>query len=555
MKIIKSIFILLIPIIAHGQTGGTKTGQLGNEDIDIVKDYQPVLNDAFKISIQPDQDTVPPVREVKLNYKIEPIPANSAFNTTPIKPVRIKDETIKKLYRGWVKAGYGLESMPLLDVSFNSLRSKNFDAGVRFQHLSASGKINDYGFPGNSTSSLNAYGTRYFEKFKLDAGLNGQLNKVHFYGFQSPPELYSKSETKHTMTDWSGNISLSSLSQSKEDWRYNAGVDFYTFSDNRNSKENNVSIKAGVEKWMNNSSFQLNASGEFGQIEQSTYSFGRNIVRFNPHFIIKKEDFTVDAGIRATLESNDGENNLGLYPVVRADYQLISEVLRVYGGLEGDLRRNDLRSFSRENPFFGTFIPLVNSNEKINLFAGTSVKLDHDLMLTAEGSLKRVKNMPFFINSYDSLFPTSFSVTYDDVRQLSIKSSIEYRRTEKASVALMAEFNRYSTDQLEKPFYAPRLRTGINATYSIADKIRIKADVFYNNGVYGIEYAKPDTLVTSSVIAINGWLDMNIGVDYRYSKVLSAWLSLNNIGFSRYFRWYEYPSYRFLGMAGITYSF
>ena len=40
---------------ANAQTDNSKN--LGNEDIDIVKEYQPVLNDAFKISLTPQGDT------------------------------------------------------------------------------------------------------------------------------------------------------------------------------------------------------------------------------------------------------------------------------------------------------------------------------------------------------------------------------------------------------------------------------------------------------------------------------------------------------------------
>ena len=136
-------FLLLLPSIAASQGGGTKTNNLGNEDINVVKEYQPVLNDAFKINIYPESDTSTFRDKQSLNYSLEVRPMNSNYNTSPIKPVRIKDDAIKKLYHGFVKAGYGLENMPLLDVSFNSIRSTNFAACFLYKHLSTSGKIKD----------------------------------------------------------------------------------------------------------------------------------------------------------------------------------------------------------------------------------------------------------------------------------------------------------------------------------------------------------------------------------------------------------------------------
>jgi hypothetical protein len=129
-----SLLLLVIPGFVVAQTPGN-TRDLGNEDITIIKEYQPVLKDAFKINIVPSGDTAVAAAP-SLEYGIDPRPMNSAYNITPIKPVRIKDDNIRKLYRGFVKGGYGMESTAMLDIYFNALRSKEFDAGVSFHHLS-----------------------------------------------------------------------------------------------------------------------------------------------------------------------------------------------------------------------------------------------------------------------------------------------------------------------------------------------------------------------------------------------------------------------------------
>ena len=554
MKKISLLLLLFTSVALHAQTGGGK-GNLGNEDINIVKEYTPVLNDAFKINIQPDQDTSKFIALGWLKYNVDDKPMNSAFNTRPIKPVRIKDDAMRKLYHGFVKAGYGLENMPLLDVSFNSLRSKNFDAGFRFKHLSASGKIKNYGHPGMSNNDLGVFGTRYFDKFKLGANLDFNRNLVHFYGFQSPPELFSKSETKHSMNDLHGRVFLSSLNKSKDDWQYSTALDFYNFSDNRKANETNVKFEAEGSKLMNNAMFSMYASFEGGEIKQELFNFNRSIFRLRPKFVLRENLYTLEAGANLAFETNNGKNDLRIYPQVRGEYQIIDDAFKVYGEVSGDLQRNDLRSFSRENPFFGTFVPLVNTNRKLSIIGGANIKLEHDLMFAGEASYSRLRNLPFFINGYDSLYPVTFSTVYDQVNLLRIKGSLEYKQAEKVTAAISAEYNNYKTDQLKEALYAPTFRFGFNGHYNIADKIYLKADIIYNAGINGIAYTKSDSLVTSSSKELKGWLDASLGVDYRYSKVLSIFVQLNNVAFAQYFRWYEYPSYRFLGMAGLTYSF
>ena len=559
------ILLALCPTLSFAQTGGGKTGNLGNEDINVIKEYQPVLNDAFKININPDSDTSTIRKANTPEYKVSAQPINSNYNTSPIKPVRIKDDAIKKLYHGYVKAGYGLENMPLLDISFNSLRSKNFDAGVRFKHLSTSGKIKEYGFPGNSNNLFNVFGTRYFDKFKIGANLAYNRDVVHFYGYNSPPELFSKSETKHSMSDFDGNVNLASINPDKDSWTYQVSVGFYNFEDNRSSSENNAKVELGIGKLLTNAKFNLQVSGEFGKIKQALYSINRSIIRFQPRFIINENLYSIEVGGNVAIESRNNpsgitpyskpikDNNYHLYPYLSTSYQVIDDAVKIFATLSGDLQRNDLRNISRENPFFGRNVLLNNTNEKLGIKAGTSIKLEHDLMFVGSVKWSRIKDQPFYYANFE--IPSTFAVVYDKATLLNFRASLEYKNAEKISFAFSADYNKYKTDQLNEQLYIPALRVGISGHYAIAEKIYLKADVFYNSDVSGNTYISDSTIVSAQFVNIKGWLDANVGIDYRYSKVLSAFVSLNNIGFSRYFRWYEYPSYRFLGMAGVTYSF
>jgi hypothetical protein len=56
-------------------------------------------------------------------------------------------------------------------------------------------------------------------------------------------------------------------------------------------------------------------------------------------------------------------------------------------------------------------------------------------------------------------------------------------------------------------------------------------------------------------VKLKSYVDGNLEVDYRYSKILSVFASLHNLTASRYARWYNYPSYRFSALAGFSYSF
>lgn len=544
------IFVAASPLYAQGTE--PKSVNIGNEDVTIVKDYTPVLNDAFKINIVPDGDTSS-LSAPKLSYSIDPKPMNSNFNLSPIKPVRIKDDAIKKLYHGFVKAGYGMENMPLLNFYYNCLRAKNYTAGIKYNHLSSTGGINDFGSPNNSNNEIGLFGTRFFDKLTLNGEFNYVRDVVHYYGYKNPPELFSKAETKHLMNDINGSFKIKSNDRDLDKLQYRGGISFYNFNDNRSSTESNVNVSLGGGKRIDIGLITIDASVDVGKIDAKNFDFNRNNYRFYPRLTINKDLFQIIAGVNIAGESEDGSGSLKIYPHLRASYQVINDAFSVYGEITGDLQRNDLRSFSKQNPFFRDNVLLSNTDKQIAISGGTTIKLEHDLMLIASAGYSKLKSMPFFYNEYDTLFPTTFNVVYDDVNLFTVKGSVEYKMAEKITLGANVEFNNYKTDQLKEALYIPTVKFGLNGQYAIAQKIYVKADIFYIGEANAIENINktPET----RYIKLKSFVDVNLGVDYRYSKVLSVFATLNNLGFARYYRYYNYPSYRFNAMAGLTYSF
>ena len=567
-SILTAFVISLGAITTNAQTvvdstkGGVKN--LGNEDINVYKEYTPVLNDAFKINITPVGDTSifnPP----SLTYAIEPKPMNSNYNLSPIKPVKIKDDNIKKLYKGFIKAGYGLENLPMVDLYFNSLRSKEFNAGIRYNHLSSTGGITDYGNPSNNHDALNATGIRYFDKITLNADLGFKRDLVHYYGYKAP-DLFSKAETKHVLQDVNAAFGIQTKKKNDDGIAFNGGAAFYTFSDNYQSSENNITIKAGAEKTVSKGNATLDVSYDAGKYNSDTLEFTRNILRIMPRVNIKKNLSSLSVGANLVGETENGIGAFRIYPYLVGAYQLIPETFSVYGKVSGDLQRNDLRSLGNQNPFFGKSIFLQNTNKKIMFEAGTKIKLEHNLILTASASYADLSNMPFFYNNVDTVstgelrsFPTTFNVVYDKAKYIKASGALEYKFAEKTAAGISIEYNNYKTDKLSKPLYIPAIRAGLHGSYAIAEKIFAKADIFYVGESNALEYSIDSTNATRSLVTkeikLKGYVDANLTVDYRYTKLLSVFISLNNIGFNRYFRYYNYPNYRFIGMAGLSYSF
>ena len=48
--------------------------------------------------------------------------------------------------------------------------------------------------------------------------------------------------------------------------------------------------------------------------------------------------------------------------------------------------------------------------------------------------------------------------------------------------------------------------------------------------------------------------NLSLSAEYRYTKILSFWVKVNNISWNRYYEWAYYPSQMFNFMVGFSYS-
>ncbi len=47
-------------------------------------------------------------------------------------------------------------------------------------------------------------------------------------------------------------------------------------------------------------------------------------------------------------------------------------------------------------------------------------------------------------------------------------------------------------------------------------------------------------------------VNINLSAEYRYTKILSFWVKVNNIAFNKYYEYAYYPTQRFLCMVGFS---
>ena len=101
-----------------------------------------------------------------------------------------------------------------------------------------------------------------------------------------------------------------------------------------------------------------------------------------------------------------------------------------------------------------------------------------------------------------------------------------------------------------EPWHKPEFDTSLETEYLYKERLLLNADLF----LVGKRYAKSDDPLIG-MTKLKAITDINLGCEYYFTKMFSAFLNLNNILGSKYYIWNNYPVQGFNFLGGIKYSF
>jgi hypothetical protein len=218
-----------------------------------------------------------------------------------------------------------------------------------------------------------------------------------------------------------------------------------------------------------------------------------------------------------------------------------------YFGIEGRLDENNLGSISRENMYIMPGLSVKNTNHKIIGYIGLKGSYYSKLSYHLGFNYTISDNMYFFVNDTAGDAGNKFLVEYDDAERVNFLGEFMFRPLDKLSFTLKANYYHYNLDSLEYAWHKPSADISLFAAYNIRDKILLEGSVIY----IGQRFARA---VDGSAVKLNGFTDLGLGLEYRYSKVLSVFIRFNNILGMNQEPWLFYPGMRLNVLFGFTYS-
>ena len=554
-KLFSKVIIMLLLSIVINKVSFAQPGVIDNTVV-VVAAYEPTISDAYKITFNPTmKDTV--FETPKLSYGIESNSINTSITLDPIKAAKVVGEPVTKLYKNLIEAGFGNYTTPYFELFANSTRSKTDAFGAHIKYLSSTSSIKDYTSSDYSDLNMEVYGNKYLKKSTLDGEVFFSRDALNYYGYDHNDAALSNSikDTKQRYALIGLNTSYYSNYVDSNSLDYKLTLGYSNLSDFYKSSENNVKLGLDVDqnlklfKLANRQAIGLKADLDYYNNSTAGTTANTALVKLQPFVSAHLNEYMLYAGLSVNFVTGT-ESKLYIYPVIEGSLAVIPKVLKVFAGIKGEVTRNSFKSLSDENPYIETNTPLGYANNKFEFYGGVHTSLTKTIDFTARLSTKSIDGFPLFVNDTNTGNTNKFTVVYDNITVFNINSEIQWRTSEKVTLLAVANWNQYSTNQIEA-WHRPTLDAKFSVYYNISNKIITHLDIFAFDKMYARTFNKG----VAEASTINGMVDFNMGIEYRINKIFSAFVNLNNFGTTQYYNFYNYPTQRFNMLAGLTYAF
>lgn len=531
-----------------------------NHDVVVMKTYSPVIGDANKLSEQPEIiDTT--VFEKKFDYRINSLPFYPNFSPKTIKPVKMVGEPLKKLYNHYVLAGFGNYTKPVFEYRYGSQRSKDLFVAFNFKHLSQNGNlelkdIEDKVYSGYSHNLVNVFLQKKFKNAALESDLSYHRYGLHQYGHNSTVDTTFADEDVKQVYSWmNATMRYKTTYLDSSHINHNYAIDYNYFEDYHSSFLNDISLGGESSLFLNKELISLGLNFHHYNLLTPSQLYSNTIYELHPKIKKISKKWGVEAGLGITFDSNNDSTLFHAHPKIKFHYNVIDYFLVPYLGISGEIESNNYRKIAQENPFVKPGLIVKNSNQVLVLNGGIRGNFTEKLSYNFSGSYSLIDDAYFFTN--DSLNPTenTFVVEYDNIERMDIEAELSWTKSKKLSFMFSGKYHAYKLEKLEYAWHVPDYEIIFSTNYNLKSKIIIDFDMFVKGQRFAKTYYTNGGFGAYDVVKIPETFDMNLGIEYRYTKVLSGFLRVNNILARKNYLWNYYPTEGLNVTGGVIYSF
>ncbi len=518
--------------IVHAQ------GDLPSEKIEVVKDFDARLIETQKLNIRPKPLEIDTTRR-HYDYNVSVDIPEIEYVEPTIRPIGLKSAPKPKSYRGFARAGYGIPSAILGDLSYQLAQSNELQLGVGLHHNSANNKdIPNQRYMDNDAGM---YATWYASPaMAVHSELNYSFDDYYYYA--EDPNHPRPDFDKRRYKTFDGSVGISNTERIKGDINYSASFRYINLQDDQGAKENNMFLHLyGDKKLWGRHTFALDLKGDFSTLNDIEK---RNLNNYfiRPTFLFKADVFSVKIGVNIASDTKV----FYFYPVVDASVKILGNSLIGIAGADGTLKKNNFYTLSTYNPYINQRIESIKNTQQATYYGGVKGRIGY-IEYEAIYTYANTKNLALFLPERRDA--RTFQPVYDDVRISTFEGQVRVKPFNHLEAGLSAAKMIYKTTTEEEAWHLPGFEGRIFASYLVfKERLRLRGDIFVLNGIH---YIRDD----KSTDVLNGIFDISFSADWFFSEKFGVFAKVNNILANKGERWQRYPTYGFNAVGGVLVRF
>ncbi len=587
-RIVFNIALLSAFSIVSAQNASDSTNTASATDttikrnIEVVRDYTPVIKEAGKINTMPELKDVN-TKKIEVDYKVWTSTYKPKTDIIPSLDYALASQEENKYSReGFLRLGGGNYKSFLGELYTPIYNSDVALFDFYLKHNSSFGNVtlkkDNYDVLSNDVLSKGLYNDnkarisflRSIRIREISAFGEFGYNRFNYYGLNSDMISFSeqnkdKEEPEYKNDDQKNSHLTAALNfrfRSKdyiEQWKYDLQTNWRLLKTHFDVAENTIFTDLTASYRMQESILSLKfqmynvfvSTPENGSIDFSKAQNFNNftVLKFNPYYSFISEVGRLNLGLKASFGINQGKNT-AFSPDITGQVRVIDNIWYVYAGVTGDYKVNTLRSLANENIYLSpdarpedTYIPL-------DIYLGTKLNIGKSVNTDIHIGYKIINNQYFYVNKSDSTgMKNTFDVVYDkNVGQFNCGAAVNYNFREKVDFSFKIGYNKWSLEKQKEAWMLPAAQIGLGVSYVPTDYLRFNIN-------YDLEAGRKAKLGKDSSVDLKNFNDISLGANYKLMSFLDVFARFNNILNQRSEFWYGYPSQGFNFLLGLTLTF
>jgi hypothetical protein len=476
-------------------------------------------------------------------------------------PLEQDKPTWERLYNHHVRLGLGLWLTPLAEVHLGSGRQINKSWGAQYRHLST--PVGHTGFANFGDHRLGVQGRLLQPMYTVYTEADFRYYRYNFYGKEQPTtgaliedKSWRDSIRQHQLLTTAllgvrSNYTAGKLS-------YDVPLKLEVFGDRREAREWYINASPSLEVPVYDSLYARVASRmTFGQASTSSHASSRIFLDVTPQLAWYNSVIRARVGLRANLYSDTAGSEFNVYPAIEAEVVAIPKYLSIYASAYGQTHFNRRMDWMQDNPWMAPGLHAAPTFERYRATFGLRGNL---LRFTwqAEGYLRQARNQVVFVSPLnDSLIRRAgmeqgyFYAAYEpEFRETGIGLELQYDPATIFRAGLKVDVRSFSLDSLSHNFHVAPVMVQANGAWGLLErKLWLNLSLRYI-GARPLGFDREGQLDTAE-----GFVDANLGADYRLSKRFSIFVEVNNLLNQTYYRWRYYVERPLDVRAGVSLAF